>query len=79
MTGLIDGCEAVTHCCSGSIVDRYENVAVAVSCRTEFVDAVLGEDDRPTVEHPGFAEATDRAISRSTRASRGRPARSACG
>ncbi|MGI5133160.1 NACHT domain-containing protein [Pseudonocardia sp. CA-107938] len=49
-----------------SIMDRYEHVAVTVSCRTEFVDAVLGDDDRPTVEHPGFAEATDRAISRYT-------------
>lgn len=45
-------------------VDRYKNVAVVVSCRTEFVDVVLGEDERPTVEHPGFAEATDLAISR---------------
>ncbi|WP_300019321.1 hypothetical protein [Pseudonocardia sp.] len=47
-----------------AVVDRYENVAVAVSCRTEFVDVVLGDDDRPTVDHPGFAEATDQAIAR---------------
>lgn len=47
-----------------AVVNRYENIAVAVSCRTEFVDAVLGAEERPTVEHLGFAEATDRAISR---------------
>ncbi len=49
-----------------SIVDRYPMVSAAISCRTEFVEAVLGAEDRPTVEHPGFAEATDQAISRYT-------------
>jgi hypothetical protein len=49
-----------------AVADRYENVAVAVavSCRTEFVDDVVGTEERPTVEHRGFAEATDRAIIR---------------
>jgi hypothetical protein len=47
-----------------AVADRYENIAVAVSCRTEFVDVVLGDDDRPTVDHPGFAEVTDQAITR---------------
>lgn len=49
-----------------AVVDRYENVAVVVSCRTEFVDTVLDEERQPTVDHPGFAEATDRAIIRYT-------------
>lgn len=47
-----------------AVADRYENIAVAVSCRTEFVDVVLGDDDRPTVDHPGFAEVTYQAITR---------------
>jgi hypothetical protein len=49
-----------------TIVDRYNNVAVAVSCRTEFVDTVLGAPGLPTMEHRGFAEATDRAVRRFT-------------
>lgn len=47
-----------------AVAGRYENVAVAVSCRTEFVDDVVGTEERPTVEHRGSAEATDRAIIR---------------
>lgn len=49
-----------------AVVDRYPHVALAVSCRTEFVDTVLGETGLPTVEHMGFAEATDIAVRRFT-------------
>ena len=49
-----------------TIVDRYPHVALVVSCRTEFVDTVLSEDSLPTVEHTGFAEATDVAVRRFT-------------
>jgi hypothetical protein len=37
---------------------HYPHVAVAVSCRTEFVEAVLGDHGFPRVEHEGFAEET---------------------
>jgi sulfur relay (sulfurtransferase) DsrF/TusC family protein len=49
-----------------AIVDRYPHVAMVLSCRTEFVDTVLGDEDLPTVEHMGFAEATDLAVRRFT-------------
>ena len=49
-----------------AVARRYRHVAVVLSCRTEFVDAVLGEEDLPTVEHLGFAEATDAAVRRFT-------------
>lgn len=46
---------------------RFRNVAVVLSCRTEFVGAVIGDgDELPAVEHVGFAEATDAAILRFT-------------
>ncbi|GAA1190181.1 hypothetical protein [Prauserella alba] len=45
-------------------VDRYPNVVLAVSCRTEFVEAVVGENELPRVEHLGFAEATPEAVDR---------------
>ena len=37
-----------------------------LSCRTEFVEAVIGDEELPTVEHIGFAEATDVAVQRFT-------------
>ncbi|MGU3587413.1 NACHT domain-containing protein [Rhodococcus sp. C26F] len=47
--------------------ERYPNVVLAVSCRTEFVKPVVGDADGfPTVEHYGFAEATSEAIDRYT-------------
>jgi hypothetical protein len=45
---------------------RYQRVALVLSCRTEFVGAVIGDDQLPTVEHTGFAEATDVAVQRFT-------------
>lgn len=49
-------------------VDRFSHVALAVSCRTEFVDSVLGTPgpDIPQMEHLGFVEATTEAVDRYT-------------
>ena len=44
----------------------YPHVALVLSCRTEFVKAVIGEEQLPAVEHVGFAEATDVAVQRFT-------------
>ena len=46
---------------------RYPHVALVLSCRTEFVEEVIGGQELPRVEHFGFAEATDAAIMRFTR------------
>ncbi len=43
---------------------RWPHVALLVSCRSEFVEAVIGDEHLTTVEHVGFAEATDVAIQR---------------
>jgi hypothetical protein len=43
---------------------RYPNIAVVISCRTEFLDDVVGSDRLAVIEHVGFAEATDLAIRR---------------
>jgi hypothetical protein len=43
---------------------RYPNIAVVISCRTEFLDDVVGSDQIAVIEHVGFAEATDLAIRR---------------
>jgi hypothetical protein len=49
-------------------VNRHPNVVLAVSCRTEFVAHVVGDDSAfPVVTHVGFAEATSEAIDRYTR------------
>lgn len=46
-------------------VSRLSHVAIAVSCRTEFVGHVVGEgSDIPKVVHAGFAEATSEAVDR---------------
>ncbi len=45
---------------------RYPHVALVLSCRTEFVEAVIGDEQVPMVEHIGFAEATDVAVQRFT-------------
>lgn len=48
---------------------RHPNVALAVSCRTEYVAEVVGDSPGlPRVDHPGFAEATSEAIDRYTSA-----------
>ncbi|MGZ0152947.1 hypothetical protein ACXJJ3_38220 [Kribbella sp. WER1] len=47
-------------------VDRRPHVVLAVSCRTEFVEAVAGGNDFPRVEHVGFAESTAEAVDRYT-------------
>ena len=49
------------------VAARFLNVAVVVSCRTEFVEAVLGDDDSVRVDHHGFGEAVDVAVARFTR------------
>ncbi|MHB1344949.1 MAG: NACHT domain-containing protein [Thermoleophilia bacterium] len=46
---------------------RWPHVALVVSCRTEFVEAVIGDEPVAMVEHVGFAEATDVAVQRFTR------------
>ena len=43
---------------------RYPHVGLVISCRTEFVEPVVGRTDLPTEEHYGFAEATDTAVRR---------------
>jgi hypothetical protein len=45
---------------------RCPNIALVISCRSEFVEAVIGSDLAATVEHVGFAEATDVAVQRFT-------------
>ncbi len=42
------------------------DVAVVLSCRSEFVEAVFGNEQVARVEHFGFAEATDIAVQRFT-------------
>jgi hypothetical protein len=49
------------------VAARFPHVAVVVSCRTEFVEAVLGDDDSVRVDHHGFGEAVDVAVGRFTR------------
>jgi hypothetical protein len=41
---------------------RSSNLALVLSCRSEFVEAVIGDAQVATVEHVGFAEATDVAV-----------------
>lgn len=48
-------------------VARHPHVALALSCRMEFIDAVVGNKQMPTIEHTGFAESTDIAVRRYTR------------
>ena len=49
-------------------VDRYPNVVLAVSCRTEFLAPVVDNAEGfPRVEHQGFSEATREAVDRYTR------------
>ena len=43
---------------------RFPHVGLVLSCRTEFVDAVVGSNDVPAAEHYGFEEATDVAVRR---------------
>lgn len=43
---------------------RFPRVGLVLSCRTEFVDAVVGSTDLPVAEHYGFEEATDVAVRR---------------
>ncbi|EWS82446.1 hypothetical protein BF93_10880 [Brachybacterium phenoliresistens] len=48
-------------------VDRYPHVVLAVSCRTEFVESVVGNAEGfPRVEHQGFSEAMSEAVDRYT-------------
>lgn len=49
-----------------AVATRYPHVALVLSCRAEFIDTVLGDEGLPTVEHTGFAEATDVAVRRFT-------------
>ena len=45
---------------------RHRHLALVLSCRTEFVENVVGDEPVATVEHIGFAEATDVAVDRFT-------------
>lgn len=45
---------------------RHRHLALVLSCRTEFVVNVVGDEPVATVEHVGFAEATDIAVHRFT-------------
>lgn len=46
------------------IVARHDQVALVVSCRTDFLPDVVGETTMPTMSHAGFGEATDTAVRR---------------
>ncbi|WP_419926876.1 hypothetical protein [Candidatus Poriferisocius sp.] len=46
------------------IVARHKQVALAVSCRSEFVSEAVGDTAMPKVEHEGFGEDTEAAIVR---------------
>ena len=43
---------------------KWSHVSVVLSCRSEFIEAVIGNGSIATVEHEGFAEATDVAVRR---------------
>lgn len=43
---------------------RHSGVALVFSCRTEFVDNVVGEHNLPSAEHFGFQESTEVAVRR---------------
>lgn len=47
-----------------SKASRYPAVSLVISCRTEFVDAVVGDHDLPAAEHFGFEESTETAVRR---------------
>ena len=46
------------------IVARHKQVALAVSCRSEFVSEAVGDTTMPNIEHEGFGEATEAAVVR---------------
>lgn len=43
---------------------RFPRVGLVLSCRTDFLDPVIGKTDMPVVEHYGFQEKTDVAVHR---------------
>ncbi len=46
---------------------RHDQIALAVSCRSDFVPYVVGETSMPTMVHEGFGEATETAVMRYAR------------
>ena len=46
------------------IVARHDQVALVVSCRTDFLPDVVGDNSMPTMSHVGFGEAVDAAVRR---------------
>ena len=46
------------------VAARHDQVALVVSCRTDFLPDVVGETSMPTMTHEGFGEATDAAVRR---------------
>ena len=46
------------------IVARHDQVALVVSCRSEFLPDVIGETSMPKIKHEGFDEATEDAVMR---------------
>ncbi|CAN3702022.1 hypothetical protein MMX123_02027 [Microbacterium sp. MM2322] len=47
-----------------SKASRYPAVALVVACRTEFVEALVGDHGLPSAEHYGFEESTETAVRR---------------
>ena len=47
-----------------SKITRFPHLGLIVSCRTEFVDVVIGKNDIPSCEHFGFEEDTETAVRR---------------
>lgn len=43
---------------------RYPNVGLVVSCRTEYLDQIVGDSDMPEIIHDGFAETITTAVRR---------------
>jgi hypothetical protein len=43
---------------------RYPGVSLIISCRTEFIEAVVGDHGLPASEHYGFEESTEAAVRR---------------
>lgn len=43
---------------------RFSNVGIVISCRSEYLDSVVGKSEIPIVEHFGLDESTNEAIQR---------------
>ncbi|APT82169.1 NACHT domain-containing protein [Corynebacterium ammoniagenes] len=43
---------------------RFKNIGLVLSCRSEYLEYVIGEHDLPTIEHFGLEDSTEKAIRR---------------